>query len=229
MAEHVADPGADRMPDDATSPGAPPTDGRRSRGDRSRKAITRRAVDLASLDGLDGLSFGRLADELSISKAGIQTLFRTKERLQLATIDEARTVFVDTVIRPAVTAPEGAERLWALIGNWIDYATAPLFPGGCFWTANLAEFDSRPGPVRDALMEQHHAWLAALAHELRVAADRGEIAAPEPEVTAFQLQAVLSAMNIALRWGDADSVRRAHRALDTLLAPSTRHSTSNTR
>ncbi|MBF6177746.1 TetR/AcrR family transcriptional regulator [Nocardia otitidiscaviarum] len=222
MADHTAD----RVPDGEKSPAAMRTDGRRARGERSRKAITRRAVDLASLDGLDGLSFGRLADDLGISKAGIQTLFRTKEHLQLATIEEARLLFVDTVIRPAATVEEGAARLRALIENWIDYAVAPLFPGGCFWTANLAEFDSRPGPVRDALVKQHNAWLAVLTHELRVAAQRCDIATPEPELTAFQIQAVLSATNIALRLSDTDSVARAHRALDALLAPLTRQSTS---
>lgn len=195
------------------------TDGRRERGARSRKAVTRRAVDIASVDGLDGLSFGRLADELGISKAGIQTLFRTKERLQLATVEAALAVFLDAVIRPSASVPEGAQRLRALIEHWTEYAAEPLLPGGCFWTANLAEFDSRPGPIRDALTEQNKAWLAVLERELTVAVEQGEIAPLDAELGAFQLYAVLSAANIALRLGDTEGVSKIHRMVESLLTP----------
>ncbi|MFI6868908.1 TetR/AcrR family transcriptional regulator [Nocardia sp. NPDC050406] len=196
-----------------------PSDGRLSRGARSRKAITRRAVDIASLDGLDGISFGRLADELGISKAGIQTLFRTKERLQLATVDEALAVFLAAVIVPASSVPEGAQRIRALVEHWLEYAAAPLLPGGCFWAANLPDFDSRPGPVRDALADQRRAWLAVLERELTVAVEQGEIAPLDTELGAFQIYAVLNAANIALRLGDTESVSMVHRLVDTLLTP----------
>lgn len=207
------------MVDTADDIGTAVSDGRLSRGARSRKVITRRAVDIASMDGLDGVSFGRLADELEISKAGIQTLFRTKERLQLATIEEAQLVFVEAVIRPAASTPEGAERVRALVEHWLVYASKPLLPGGCFWTANLAEFDSRPGPVRDALAEQHRTWVAILARQLRIAVENGEIRPLEADLGAFQIYAVLSAVNIALRLGDTASVSKAHRVVDSLLTP----------
>ncbi|WP_067824169.1 TetR/AcrR family transcriptional regulator [Nocardia inohanensis] len=206
-------------------------DRRLLRGARSRKAVTRHAVDIASSEGLYGLSFGRLAEDLSISKAGIQTLFRTKEQLQLATLEEARVVFVDAVIRPALTAAAGTDRLRALLDRWIDYAAAPLLPGGCFWSANLAEFDSRPGPVRDALRENRQQWLALLADQLMTAVHNGEIAPLDPDLVAFQIDAFLNATNIALRLGDPDSVSRVRRLLDGLLAPPDRapQSTSETR
>ncbi|MFJ9367201.1 hypothetical protein ACIRRA_22655 [Nocardia sp. NPDC101769] len=92
---------------------------RQRRGTQSRRLVTRHAADIASVDGLNRLSFGRRADDLGISKAGVKTLFRTKENLQLATIDTARELFVDSVIRPAMTAPEGTLRLRALIAHWI--------------------------------------------------------------------------------------------------------------
>src|SRR6266568_4333458 len=152
-------------------------DRRLLRGARSRRAVTRRAVDIASVDGLDGLSFGRLAQDLGLSKAGIQTLFRTKEDLQLATVEVARDLFIDAVVRPGLRAPEGAARVRALVERWIEYAAAPLFPGGCFWGATLPEFDSRPGRVRDALRRQQVAWVQALAAEFRRAVETGEIAA----------------------------------------------------
>ncbi|MGW5641671.1 TetR/AcrR family transcriptional regulator [Saccharopolyspora sp. NPDC003752] len=193
------------------------TDQRLLRGARSRRAVTRRAVDIASLDGLEGLSFGRLAEDLGISKAGIQTLFRTKERLQLATVEAAQEAFVDAVVRPAQASPAGVARIHALVDGWIDYAAQPLFPGGCFWGANLPIFDSRPGQVRDALLRQQRAWVTILATQFRRALAAGEIADVDPETAAFQVSAVLNAVNLALRLGDEDSVTMARQVVDRLL------------
>src|SRR3954453_15649367 len=117
---------------------APPTPGRvdsrdkrRERGDRSRAAVLKQAVDAASIAGLDELSFGQLAAATGLSKAGVQTLFRTKEELQLAAIAHAREQFIDAVIRPAWSAPTGLARLRALVEHWVVYAEAPLFARGC--------------------------------------------------------------------------------------------------
>ncbi|MGW1739328.1 TetR/AcrR family transcriptional regulator [Nocardia sp. NPDC001965] len=195
-------------------------DRRRERGSRSRRLITRHAVDIASLDGLDGLSFGRLAEDLEISKAGIQTLFRTKEALQLATVVAAGEAFTTAVIAPAGSAAAGEPRLRALITRWIDYAAQPLFPGGCFWGANLPVFDSRPGPVRDALRRQHRDWLDTLAREFEPTGGRGP-GTGDADLAAFQIDAVLNAANIALRFGETDSVTRVHRVVDGLLDPDT--------
>ncbi|MEU5878456.1 TetR/AcrR family transcriptional regulator [Spirillospora sp. NPDC047279] len=186
------------------------TDGRLLRGARSRQAITRHAVDVASLEGLNGLSLGRLATDLGVSKSGIQTLFRTKENLHLATVETASQAFSEAVIAPALPAPAGAARLHALVDHWITYAATPLFAGGCFWAANLPDFDSRPGPVRDALVGQHEAWLALLSGEF------GHVTGA-PDLAAFQLDAVLMAANTALRLGDRAVVPKIHQTLSLLL------------
>ncbi|GAA0256823.1 TetR/AcrR family transcriptional regulator [Actinomadura nitritigenes] len=195
-----------------------PADGRLLRGARTRRAVTRHAVDVASAEGLNGLSLGRLATDLRMSKSGIQTLFRTKENLHLATVDAARELFVDAVVRPAQAAPPGAARLRALVANWIDYAEKPLFTGGCFWAANLPDFDGRPGPVRDALARQHRDWLSLLAAEYRRAAAAGEIAPLDADLAAFQTDAVLTAANTALRLDEPGATAKARRAIDGLLA-----------
>ncbi|GAA5170152.1 TetR/AcrR family transcriptional regulator [Pseudonocardia eucalypti] len=194
-------------------------DQRLERGTRSRRAIARHAVDLASLDGLGGLSLGRLATDLGLSKSGVQTLFGTKERLQLAAVELARELFIDAVVTPALAAPRGAARLRALFDRWVDYAATPLFPGGCFRVANLAEFDSHPGPVREALFRDQVDWRDLLAGELRHAADAGEIAELDAGHAAFLLDAVLCATNTALRLGDAEAVPRARRVLEGFLDP----------
>lgn len=193
------------------------TDQRLLRGARSRLAIVRHAVDVASLEGLGGLSIGRLATDLGISKSGVQTLFGSKENLQVAAAEYARGTFVATVVRPAEGAPAGVARLRALFEHWLDYAREPLFPGGCFWGATLAEFDSRPGPVHDVLFGHQRVWRALLAAQLRAAMDAGELAETGAEVTAFQIDAVLTVTNIALRAGDDTAEQTARQAIETIL------------
>ncbi len=195
-------------------------DRRLIRGAQSRQAIARHAVDVASLDGLDRLSFGRLATDLGVSKGGIQTLFSTKENLQVAVAEAAREAFEEAVTRPALAQPPGTARLHALADRWIAYAAEPLFPGGCFWAANLPIFDSQPGPVRDKLARQQRAWRGLIAAELRHAADTGEIAAFDADLAAFQIDAVLIATNTALRLGDDSAVDMARGAINGFLAPS---------
>jgi AcrR family transcriptional regulator len=194
-------------------------DRRLLRGAQSRRTIARHAVDVASLDGLDGLSFGRLATDLGVSKGGIQTLFGTKENLQVTVAEAAREAFEEAVTRPARTQPPGAARLRVLVDRWITYAEEPLFPGGCFWAANLPVFDSQPGPVRDTLARQQRAWRGLIAAELRHAAGTRETAALDAGQLAFQIDAVLTATNTALRLGDDSAADTARRIINPLLAP----------
>jgi AcrR family transcriptional regulator len=188
-----------------------PQDRRLERGAESRRTIVRHGVDLASLEGLDGLSFGRLASDLGVSKSGIQTLFGTKEHLQIAVAEAARAAFEQAVITPARDHSHGGPRLRALVDRWLDYATTPLFPGGCFWAANLPVFDSRPGPVRDTLAGHQRDWRALIAAEVQHAGKA------DPTGTAFQLDAILMAANTALRLEDHAAVQTAHVIIDDLL------------
>lgn len=184
---------------------------RLERGARARQTIARHAVDVASMEGLTGLSIGSLATDLGLSKSGVQTLFGTKENLQVAAVDSAREAFIEAVVQPARTEPHGAARLRALIENWIVYAETPLFPGGCFRAANLADFDSRPGEVRDALFRDQRDWLAVLEGELSHAG------VAEADLAAFQTDAVLCAANTALRLGDTQAVDKVRRMVNGLL------------
>lgn len=205
---------ADRAP---AGTGTAVSDQRLLRGARSRRTILRHAVDVASLEGLNGLTLGRLATDLGLSKSGIQTLFGTKENLQIAAAECAREAFHDAVIRPALTEPHGVARLRALIKRWIAYAETPLFPGGCFWAANLPDFDSRPGQVRDTLAGHQRDWRGLLAAELRHAAGTGQIATLDPDLAAFQIDAVLIAANTAFRLGDRTAANKIHRITEGFL------------
>ena len=193
------------------------TDQRRVKGARSRAAIARHAADMASVDGLAGVTLGRLATELGISKSGIATLFKTKEALQLAAVRAGREVFVEQVITPALAVPRGLPRLRALLERWLGYITDPVFPGGCFRAAVLAEFDSRPGPVRDAVAADHEDWMQFLSAEIRKAQAAGELTGRSAEALAFEIDAIVSAANTARQLGDDARVVTARRILEDLL------------
>lgn len=171
-------------------------DGRRRRGDASRQAVLARAVQLASTVGLDGLSIGHLAAEVGASKSGVAALFGTKLDLQLATIQAARSVFIATVIEPALRVPRGLARLWAICDLWLDYSAGRVFEGGCFFRAVSAENGSKPGEVRDTLAVIDTEWLAFIER----AATMAESELPglqDPERLAFEIVAIMDGANTA--------------------------------
>ena len=167
------------------------SDGRVARGEQTRAAVLERAMGIASVEGLEGLSIGRLAAELEISKSGVFARFGSKERLQLATVAAAREVFAEAVVRDAFTVAPGLERLWRLYEAWIDYSRRRVFPGGCFFFSAAAEYDARPGVVRDAVAAALRDWSALLE---RAAEDARQLGQLEPECDSRQLAFELAAL-----------------------------------
>lgn len=149
------------------------------------------------MDGLSGLSLGGLASDLQLSKSGIAAIYGSKQNLQLAAIAVARETFVQHVVIPTVDQPPGVVRLRALIDAWLGYVEEPVFPGGCFMVATAAEFDSRPGPVRDALAAQRRDWLALLTSEVQLAQAAGLLGGLPAALVAFEIDALLAAANIS--------------------------------
>lgn len=164
-------------------------DGRRVRGDASRRIVLESATDLASVDGLDGLTIGRLAEASGSSKSSIATLFRSKEGLQLATVAAARDIFTARIIEPAREEPRGVRRLAVLLRNALIYSRDRVFTGGCFFAATAADVDSKSGPVSDAVRDAMTDWYGYVEAQLRHAAAVGEIEA-DVEVLAFELIAL---------------------------------------
>ncbi|MFI1577414.1 TetR/AcrR family transcriptional regulator [Embleya sp. NPDC020630] len=195
------------------------TDGRVRKGDRTRQAIVHRAADIASMEGLEGLSIGRLASDLEISKSGVFAHFGSKEELQLAAIGAAVEVYVDHVVTPAMEGPAGLVRLRRLTERWIAYSRDRVFPGGCFFFNTAAEFDARPGRVRDALAGAWSGWHALLTAEAEAAKTRGE-ARPDLDVAqlVFEIIAFLEAANgISVLHDDESAYTRAGTAIHARL------------
>ena len=189
------------------------------KGEKTRQSILEAAVDIASEEGLEGLSIGRLAAELEMSKSGLFAHFGSKEELQLATIEQARKRFVDQMFLPAMKAKRGLPRLEALMTSWISYAKREVFRGGCFFYAASAEFDGRPGVVRDRISEVMVEWLGSLENAFRMAQQEGHVdASVDPKQIAFEFNAVLMAANWSFQlFGDGGAFKRARTAMDERL------------
>jgi AcrR family transcriptional regulator len=167
-----------------------------TKGQRTRNSILGAAAALATEEGLDPLSIGRLAEATQMSKSGLFAHFGSKEELQLATVEHAAKLFVAEVIDPARSAPKGLARVWALCDHMIGYAERQVFPGGCFFAATSFEFNNRPGPVRDRIEEMIRSWLSYLEHAVEQAQEAGELDAKvSAREIAFQLDAFAQASN----------------------------------
>ncbi|HEY0320291.1 MAG TPA: TetR/AcrR family transcriptional regulator [Pyrinomonadaceae bacterium] len=193
----------------------PAAKARKAHGERTRQSILKVAVDIASAEGLEGLTIGRLASEMGMSKSGLFAHFGSKEDLQLATVEAARKVFIGTVIRPAFETEQGLARLWKLCDTWLTFVRGGVHRGGCFFAAAAAEFDSRPGPVRDRIAEIMKEWLAMLRRAVIEAQDAGQL---DGRVDATQLAFEFNALELGANWafqlyGDRQAFGRAREAI----------------
>ena len=187
---------------------------RRPRGLKTRQAILRKAVDIASVEGLEALTIGKLASALRISKSGLFAHFGSKEDLQCAVVDAARDIFVERVVRPAYEF-RGLKRLRALCQKWLATGEGKVFPGGCFFSAASLEFDDRPGRVRDRIVVLMKRWLENLEHAAREAQFVGEIRKDiDARQLAFEIQALAMGANWSSRlFRDQNVFRRVRSAI----------------
>jgi AcrR family transcriptional regulator len=186
----------------------------------SRAATLQTAVQLASVVGLDGLTIGRLAEELDMSKSGLVGRFGSKEQLQLATLELAADIFRRTVYAPAAQAAPGLRRLNAICDAWIKYLGRPPFPGGCFLTTASVEFDARPGPVCESVKQVMDRWLRVLEAQASIAIETGELLpSTDPKDVAFTINALAVGANCAYQLGrDPRVLKRARRAMAQALS-----------
>ncbi|MEU7239707.1 TetR/AcrR family transcriptional regulator [Streptomyces sparsogenes] len=190
---------------------------------RTRERIMEHGVAIASVEGLEGLTIGRLATDLGMSKAGVLGHFGTKQALQLATLETGAAAFWRLVWEPARDAEPGLPRLRAICEAWITYmeSARDTFPGGCLFTTASIEFDARDGAVRDAVARLFGLWRRRLALEARAAVAAGDLPDDtDPEQIAYELVGLYMALNQEIQlFGAPDAGDRTRRALDRLLGP----------
>jgi AcrR family transcriptional regulator len=187
---------------------------------KTRAAIIDRAVQTASVEGLEGVTIGRLADDLGLSKAGVIGHFGDKATLQRAALHEARRIFTEQVWEPAESQRPGLPRLRAICDAWIEHIVHSPFPGGCFMCTVATEWDAREGDLHDDVKDNWRLWLKVLAREARTARDEGDLPPDaDPDLIAFELNAIAMALNQALQlFGDRRGPARAKAAVERVLS-----------
>lgn len=190
-----------------------------AKGARTREAILGHALSLATRVGLEGLTIGRLADDLRISKSGLFAHFGSKESLQIETLRFAGSRMVDQVVRPALAAPRGEPRLRALFERWLEWEGSPSMPGGCPFMAASFELDDRPGPVRDFVVQALRDWLDTMAGAARIAVQEGHFRADlDCDQFAHDCQGIgLAFVHASRLMRDPRARARADQAFETLV------------
>lgn len=196
-----------------------------SKGAETRAAILRQATAIAAVDGLDGLSIGRLAGAAGLSKSGLFAHFGSKEALQKAVLEAVVEEFRRDVILPALREPTGLARLTRLFTDWIDWAAAERKSGGCPLLGASIELDDRPGELRDYLAEQQRAWLDCIARMATKAVEQKQFRRDlDVAQFAFEFNGIGLGFNFAYRLlEDAAAPRRAKRAFERLVAAAELH------
>ena len=192
----------------------------RSDGARSRSKILDAAAKLATIEGLEGLSIGRLADHIGMSKSGLYAHFGSKEELQLATIETAGKIFTKEVIAPAERAASPLAKLEVVCEQFLSHVERRVFPGGCFFASAAAEFDTHPGAVRERIAAFQHEWGDGLVRLVEGAQAAGELRPEEDaEQLAFELTAHLLMANTAfLLYNSPEAIDRGRAAVAARLA-----------
>jgi AcrR family transcriptional regulator len=148
-----------------------------AKGEQTRDAILTHALGLATRIGIEGLTIGRLAEDLRMSKSGLFAHFRSKAALQLEMLKLAGARMVESVVKPALAEPRGEPRVRTLFERWLAWERSPSLPGGCPFMAASFELDDRPGPVRDLVVQNLRDWLDTLAGAARIAVQEGHFRA----------------------------------------------------
>ena len=169
---------------------------RRPAGERTRAAILREAVSLATVHGLEGLSIGQLAGALGMSKSGLYAHFGSKEDLQLATVEEAERIFQGEVIDPALAAPAGVAQLVAVCEAFFDHLERRTFPGGCFFAGAVLEMGPRPGPVNERVAAFQRSFAGCIRQFVVRAQELGQLPSDEDaDQLAFEVNGIILAAN----------------------------------
>ncbi|MEZ5425918.1 MAG: TetR/AcrR family transcriptional regulator [Pyrinomonadaceae bacterium] len=166
------------------------------KGEKTRQEILKTSVDIASAEGLEGLSIGKLANEIGLSKSGLFAHFGSKEDLQIAAVQTAAEIFVAEIIKPTEDSENGLIKLYAMLDAWISYIERSIFRGGCFFFAVSAEMDDRPGKVRDLVAELTKSWVMKLESEAKLAVRLGELGNDrDVELLIFQVHGFVQEAN----------------------------------
>ena len=194
------------------------------KGQQTRATILEAALTLASHMGLEGLSIGALAEVTGMSKSGVFAHFGSRDELQIAVVREYHHKFEEEVFYPALREARGLPRLRALFDNWVRRVAVEI-DSGCIYISGAVEFDDRPGPVRDALVDMVQTWQDALERAIRIGVEEGHLKADtDPPQMLFEVHGLILALHHDARFlrhpGAVDRAKAAfRRVLENYAAP----------
>ncbi|HEX4480262.1 MAG TPA: TetR/AcrR family transcriptional regulator [Rudaea sp.] len=188
-----------------------------NKGAATREAVIERALSIVRTDGFEGLTIGGIASAVGMSKSGVFAHFGSREDLQLAVLDAAAQSFTENVFVPAIREKRGLPRLRAIMRHWVVWLRSAR--GGCPMVSAAVEYDDRPGPIRDRVVEYQTKLRRELARAVRMAIDAGEM---KPDCDADQLAFEIFAIELALHhdsrlFKPADAMVRAEKSMQRLL------------
>lgn len=192
-----------------------------SKGITTKENIIHAAFDFTSRFGLESLSIGELAKLVGMSKSGLFGHFNSKEVLQMKVLDYAADNFIRNVVKPAVKAPRGQERIYALAQHWQKWASSKL-AGGCPIIAATVEYDDRPGKIRDYLQTLQGEMINTFSRAAKIAVEEGEFKKDlDTEQFAYEFYANMMAFHVFTRLlRDRTAKQRFQTTLDQLIANS---------
>ncbi|MFI4939283.1 MAG: TetR/AcrR family transcriptional regulator [Burkholderiales bacterium] len=188
------------------------------KGEITRAAILDVALDLASRDGLEGLTIGMLADKMNMSKSGVFAHFGSREDLQIEVVKTYHRHFEKEVFYPCMKEPRGLPRLEAMFAHWIKRVTVEI-ASGCIYISGAVEYDDRPGAIREELLGMVRAWQDALHRCVQQAIDMGHLRKDtDPQQIVFEMYGLIMALHHDARFiKRPGSMNRAQFGFERLL------------
>jgi AcrR family transcriptional regulator len=189
------------------------------KGEQTRAAILEVALDLASRDGLEGLTIGLLADKMGMSKSGVFAHFGSREDLQIAVLKLYNHLFEQDVFYPSLKMPRGLPRLREMFSRWIKRVSVEI-ASGCIYISGAVEYDDRPGAIRDELDQMVSTLQNALRRCVQLSVDAGHLRADtDPQQMVFEMYGLVLALHHDARFiKRPGSVERAHNGFERLVA-----------
>ena len=188
------------------------------KGELTRAAILEVALNLASRDGLEGLTIGLLADRMNMSKSGVFAHFGSREDLQSEVLKLYHANFEREVFFPSIKEARGLPRLQAMYARWIKRVTVEI-ASGCIYISGAVEYDDRPGPIREELASMVRAWQEALLRCVEQTIAIGDFKADtDPHQVVFEMYGLILALHHDVRFlRMPGSVNRAQTGFDRLI------------
>jgi AcrR family transcriptional regulator len=189
------------------------------KGEMTKAAILDAALELAAIDGLDGITIGLLAEKLGMSKSGVFAHFGSREDLQITVLKTYEERFAIAVLKPALKQPRGVVRLRAIVNNWLEHSALEA-QTGCIWISGASEFDDKPGPIRDVLVAMVKQWQSELSRAISQACEQTELRADlDIEQLVFEIYGLILVLHHDARLlKSTNAMTRARDSMDRLFA-----------